>query len=192
MPSKAIKKSAKVDFLADQIVENYEPIKFDFPIEDLLAIMQVEEEFVEENSWKLYFGSASNALKHDINAILITLEGEYCSFTARLDFNCINNVAEYEACTIGLHAAMDKGVKKLKVYGNPTLVIYQLREEWKTKDSWLIFYHKHIIEIINKFEEIDFNHLPFQENQMADALATLDVMFQVNSSDEIQPIRMRL
>ena len=40
--------------------------------------------------------------------------------------------------------------------------------------------------------KINFNHLPQEENQMADALATLAAMFQVNSSDEVQPIKMIL
>ena len=58
--------------------------------------------------------------------VFITPEGEYCPFTARLDFNCINNMTEYEACVIGLQATIDKRVKKLEVYGDSTLVIYQL------------------------------------------------------------------
>ena len=35
-----------------------------------------------------------------------------------------------------------------------------------------------------QFNEINFNHLPWEKNQMADALATLAAMFWVNSSDE--------
>ena len=46
--------------------------------------------------------------------------------------------------------------------------------------------------MIKHFNEINFNHLPREENQMADALATLATMFQVNLSDEVQSIRMRL
>ena len=46
--------------------------------------------------------------------------------------------------------------------------------------------------MIKHFDEINFNHLPQEENQMADALATLVDMFQVNSSGEVQPIRMKL
>ena len=34
--------------------------------------------------------------------------------------------------------------------------------------------------------------MPQEENHMADALTTLAYMFQVSSSDEVQPIRMRL
>ena len=57
---------------------------------------------VEEESSELYFHGASNALGHDIGVVLITSEGEYCPFIAMLDFNYTNNVAEYEACTMGL------------------------------------------------------------------------------------------
>ena len=46
--------------------------------------------------------------------------------------------------------------------------------------------------MIKYFEEIDFSHLPREENQMADALATLAAMFKVNSSAEVQLIRMSI
>ena len=94
--------------------------------------------------------------------------------------------------TMCLQAAIVKGVKELEVYGDSMLVIYQLRREWKTRDSRLFLYHKHITERIKYFNEINFNHLPREENKMADALVTLATMFRANSSDEVQPIRMRL
>ena len=43
-----------------------------------------------------------------------------------------------------------------------------------------------------QFNKINFNHLPREENQMEDALATLAAMFRVNSSNEVQSIDMRL
>ena len=92
-----------------------------------MAVSHVEEESSKKSCWKLYFDGASNALGHGIGAVLITPEGEYYLFTAKLDFNCTNNVAEYEAYTIGLQAVIDKGIKALEVYGDLTLVIYQLR-----------------------------------------------------------------
>ena len=74
----------------------------------------------------------SNALGHEIGAVLISPEREYCLFTARLNFDSTNNVVEYEACIIGLQAAMAKKVKNLKVYGDSALVIYQLRGDLLT------------------------------------------------------------
>ena len=46
--------------------------------------------------------------------------------------------------------------------------------------------------MVDYFKEINFNHLPWEENQIADALATLEAMFQINLSDEVQLIRMSI
>ena len=44
-------------------------------------------------------------------------------FIAKLSFECTNNVAEYEACVLGLQAVIEKKIKILKVYGDSALVI---------------------------------------------------------------------
>ena len=67
-----------------------------------MAVSHDEEDSKEMTCWKLYFNGASNALGHGISVVLITLKGEYCPFTFRLDFNCTNSVVEYEACVISL------------------------------------------------------------------------------------------
>ena len=46
--------------------------------------------------------------------------------------------------------------------------------------------------MVNNFEVINFEHLPREENQMAGALATLAAIFQINSNDEVQLIRMSI
>ena len=124
---KANKKSAIADFQADRTEEEYEPMKFEFSDKDLLAIFKIEDESTQEDTWKLYFDGASNALGHRIGAILISPKGKYYPFTTRLNFDSTNNVAEYEACIMGLQADMAKKVKNLKVYGDSALVIYKLR-----------------------------------------------------------------
>ena len=91
---------------------------------------------------------------------------------------------------MGLQAAITKKVKNLKVYEDSPLVIYQLREDWLTRDSRMIIYHKLTMKMVDKFEVINFEHLSREKNQMADALATLATMFQIKSNDEVQLIRM--
>ena len=50
---KAIKRSAIADFLAERANEEYEPMSFDFPYEDLMAVLQIEkEESPEEDGGK--------------------------------------------------------------------------------------------------------------------------------------------
>ena len=91
-----------VEFLDERALKDYEPINFDFPDEDLMAVSHDEEGSSQETGWKLYFDEASNALGQRIEVVLVTLKGEYCPFTAKLDFNYTNNVAKYEACVMGL------------------------------------------------------------------------------------------
>ena len=100
---KAIKGSAIADFLAERANEEYEPMSFEFPDEDLMAVLQIEKkESLEEEGWKMYFDGASNALGRGVGAVLISPEGNHCPFTAKLSFDCTNNMAEYEACVLGL------------------------------------------------------------------------------------------
>ena len=56
----------------------------------------------------------------------------------------------------------------------------------------MILYHKLAMKMVDEFEVINFEHLPREENQMTDALATLAEMFQINSNDEVQLIRMSI
>ena len=100
-------------------------MSFDFPNEDLMVVLQIEEEkSLEENGWKIYFDGVSNALGRGVRAVLISLERNHCPFTAKLSFDCTNNVAEYEACVLGLQAVIENKIKRLSVYGNSALVIY--------------------------------------------------------------------
>ena len=134
----------------------------------------------------MYFDGASNALGRGVGAIPISLEGNHCPFTAKLSFDCTNNVAEYEACVMGLQAAIEKKIKKLTIYGDSALVICQLNGEWETRDSKLVPYQEFIKGLIEQFEKITFKHLPREENYLADALATLATMFKVNANAEAQ------
>ena len=56
----------------------------------------------------MYFDGASNALGRGVGVVLISPKGNHCPFTAKLSFDCTNNVAEYEACVLGLQAAVER------------------------------------------------------------------------------------
>ena len=103
---------------------------FYFPNKDLMAVLQIEKkESPEEDGWKMYFDGASNALRCGVGVVLISPKRNHCPFTAKLNFDCTNNVTEYEACVLGLQAVIEKKIKRLNVYGDSTLVICQLNRE---------------------------------------------------------------
>ncbi|KAG8497464.1 hypothetical protein CXB51_008660 [Gossypium anomalum] len=182
---KAIKGSAVADFLASKALEDYEPLNFDFPNEELMCIAATED-----SSWKLNFDGTSNAVGNRIEAVLVSPNGDHYPFTCMLDFDCTNNMAEYEAYIMGLQAAIERGIKTLEVYGDSALVIYQLRGEWKTRDPKLINYRMVVLGLLREFDDITFNYLPRDENQLADALATLASMIKANKEGEMRPIQI--
>ena len=96
----------------------------------------------------MYFDGASNALRRGVGAVLVSPKGNHCSFTAKLSFECTNNVTKYEACVLGLQAVIEKKIKSLNVYGDSALVICQLKGEWETRDSKLVPYQEFIKKLI--------------------------------------------
>ena len=142
---KAIKGSILADHLAHQPLEDYQSLKFDFPDEDIMAVKDVEDSELEESlepraGWTLMFDGASNAIGHGIGAVLMSPKNFHLPFTAKLCFTCTNNMAEYEACILGLEEAIELKIKILEVFGDSALVIHQIREDWETRHANLIPY----------------------------------------------------
>ena len=94
----------------------------------------------EDERWIMMFDGSSNAMGHEIGTILVSPKGKHYPITAKLCFECTNNIAEYEACAMGIEAALSYQIGFLDIYGDSALVIYQLRGEWETRDPKLIPY----------------------------------------------------
>ncbi|NAW06160.1 ribonuclease HI family protein, partial [Salmonella sp. gx-f8] len=91
--------------------------------------------------------------------------GDHYPIASKLDFDCTNNMVEYEACIMGIRVAIKRKIKALKVYGDSALVIYQLKGEWETKDPKLISYRRMVLELMDDFDDITFCYLPREKNQ---------------------------
>src|SRR3954464_9363208 len=89
------KKKVVADHLAHQAVDDYQALNFDFPDEDIMLVNDYKQ---SGSQWTMVFDGASNALGNGIGAVIISPTGGHTPFTARLCFNCTNNIAEYEAC----------------------------------------------------------------------------------------------
>ncbi|XP_073263054.1 uncharacterized protein [Populus alba] len=177
---KSVKGSAIADHLADNAIEDYEPLNFDFPDEDVLVI--------ESDWWTMYFDGKVNVSGNGAGAVIISPEGNQYPISIKLQFNCTNNTAEYEACIHGLEAALELKIRKLKVYGDSMLIICQTKGEWQTKDEKLKPYQEYLSKLTEDFEEIEFNHLGRDKNQFADALTTLASMAIIDCGIRVHPI----
>ncbi|XP_058726255.1 uncharacterized protein LOC131597582 [Vicia villosa] len=194
---KAVKGSILADHLAHQPINEYQSLKFDFPDEDVLYLKMKDcdeplpEEGPEPGSrWGLIFDGAVNAFGNGIGAIIITPKGTHIPFSARLLFECTNNIAEYEACIMGLEEAIDLRIKILDIYGDSALVINQIKDKWETYHPGLIPYRDYARRLLTFFNKVELHHIPRDQNRMADALATLSSMFKVNHWNDMPTVRI--
>ncbi|XP_050896034.1 uncharacterized protein LOC127102734 [Lathyrus oleraceus] len=186
---KAIKGSVLSDYLAQQPLKDYQSIRFEFLDEDIMLIRDCNIPGPEEgpklgSRWTLVFDGASNAHGNGVGEVITSPTNFNLPFTARLCFEYTNNMAEYEACIFGIEVAIDLRIKILEVYGDTTLVISQVKGDWDTRDHKFIPYKVHVLKLVAYFDEITFHHIPREENQLADALATLASMFKVKWKNE--------
>ncbi|XP_059292208.1 uncharacterized protein LOC132045645 [Lycium ferocissimum] len=106
-------KVAKGQALAGSPVDdNPIPLWTYFPDEEVM-IMEGEE-IEDESGWKVYFDGAINFKESGIRAVLVSDLSQYYLVAAKLSFGFTNNIAEYEACIMGLHLALDMDVKDLQ------------------------------------------------------------------------------
>ena len=112
------------DYLAQQPFNDYQLMHLEFPDEDIMALFGEKVEDEDKDKWIVWLNGASNALGHGVGAALVSPDNQCIPFTTRLGFDCMNNMAEYEACTLGIQVAIDFNVKLLKVYGDSALVIH--------------------------------------------------------------------
>ena len=106
----------------------------------------------------------------------------------KLDFRVTNNMAEYKACIYGVEAALATRAKDLLVYGDSLLVISQANEEWKVKKERSKPYNGYLKTLMKGFDKCLFIHVPRDENQMADALATLSSIWDKPTGTEMKPL----
>ena len=68
------------------------------------------------------------------------------------------------------------------------MVVKQISNEWKVKEDRLKLYWDYSAIILLSFIQRKFVHLPREENQMADALATLASMWEIGKQVKMKPL----
>ncbi|XP_069145404.1 uncharacterized protein [Solanum lycopersicum] len=102
LPPPKTKKEALADHLTENSIdEEYEPIKTYFPDEEVSFVgKDISEAYP---GWSLFFDGAANHQGKGIRAVLVSESGQHYPMAAKLQFNYMNNMAEYEGCILGLN-----------------------------------------------------------------------------------------
>ncbi|XP_021727817.1 uncharacterized protein LOC110694927 [Chenopodium quinoa] len=142
MPQKAIKGFVVLEFLADFLIDDSTPVhENDFPDEDLMV--------TKDDIWTLYFDGASNQKECGVGVLLVSPKEEHVPISIKHDFNVTNKAAEYEACVVGLETALVFGVKKLRIFGDSSLIVNKISKRWKVTSESLAPYQTYLETLIN-------------------------------------------
>lgn len=107
--------------------------------------------------------SASGFAFFDMNNTVIYRRGVYIGVTT-------NNQAEYLALKFGLEEALKQQIRIVHVHLDSLLVINQMIGKFKIKNRDLWPIHAAIKELVTKFEQVTFVHVPRALNKEADAV----------------------
>ncbi|XP_015064665.1 uncharacterized protein LOC107009859 [Solanum pennellii] len=159
--------SKRAQSLADHLAKNpvdeeYEPLKTNFHDEEVSFVGEDISEMY--HGWRLFFDGAANHHGKGMRAVLVLESGQHYPIAAKLRFNCTNNMAEYEACILGLRIAIDMNMKELL----------------------------YVQKLCKRFHKIEFRHTPRIKNELADALAIITSMIKHPDTDCIDPLDIEL
>ena len=141
--------------------------------------LEPKQDSVEPWHWKLYFDGVANSVGNGVEAVLVSPKGQQIPVSVKLNFDCTNNVTEYEVCIVSLQVALECDTYDLSIFGDSLLIISEIEGKWQDRDTKLILYQKCVNRLIPKFRVITFAYLPQAHNQFANALATLASMVKL-------------
>ncbi|XP_070049392.1 uncharacterized protein [Nicotiana tomentosiformis] len=158
-PQKAVKGQALADFLADHPLPAEWELSDEFPDEYVL--------FIEElPPWTMFFDGSTRR------------NGETCS----------NNAAKYQALIIGLEMALDMKILQLEIYDDSKLIINQFWGIYDVKKEDLLPYHQYASCLLERFNQVFLNHVPREENHMADASVNLATIMALGENESTKKV----
>ncbi|XP_070005455.1 uncharacterized protein [Nicotiana sylvestris] len=124
-------------------------------------MMPFGEDITEEyDGWKMFFDGAVNFKGVGIGVILVSEMGQHYPVSAKLRSPCTNNMAEYEACILGLNMAVDMNIQELLVISDSDLHVHQVQGEWAAKNSKIFPYLHHVHKLRKRITNINSDICP--------------------------------
>ncbi|KAH7841612.1 hypothetical protein Vadar_032086 [Vaccinium darrowii] len=146
----------------------------------------------DEVWWTLTFDGATANGHGGAGIVLRSNKGKVQYVAYKLDFECPNNEAEYEALILGVMAAERWGTKRLDIVGDSKLIVKQATGCYTLKELALAPYRTVVQRLLDKFEEVNMIHRPWTENRFPDALATLGAKVVVSEKRFLISITKRI
>jgi hypothetical protein len=116
-------------------------------IREVAKMKNVITEELPTDFWSMDFDRAVSKEGAGVGVWLHNHRNRYSeNHSYKLNFQCTNNIAEYEALMLGLKLLKKVGAKQIMVRGDSELIIKQVKGEYATKHPRLRAYRNAILD----------------------------------------------
>ena len=119
----------------------------------------------------MFYDGSWGTFGADAAAILISPSKIRTCYAARLEFNCTNNIAEYEALLLGLRKLKAMGIRRVVLKSDSQVITGHIDKSSKARDPKLEKYLDTVRRMEASFEGFSVKNIPRGENEHADLLA---------------------
>ena len=127
----------------------------------------------EKDPWILKFDGSSTENSVSARIVIISPRGVKTTLSFNLVFECTNNQVEYEDLVIDLEILLELGAKDVRIIGDSQLVLRQLKRQYKCNNLLLEPYFTVVIQLLDSFDDVEFEQVPRESNLEADELAQI-------------------
>ncbi len=122
---------------------------------------------------KIYIDGASKGNPGPSGAgIVVYRNGRILKKISNYIGTATNNAAEYTALVCALEEALLLKAKSLEINTDSQLLARQLNKVYKVKHEAIKNFYNRAVHLLTGFEKVVINHIPREENILADKLAT--------------------
>jgi ribonuclease HI len=132
---------------------------------------QDEERTKDNEAWTVFCDGSWGTFGAGATAILISPSKIRTCYAARLEINCTNNIAEYEALLLGLRKLKAMGIRRVVLKSDSQVIIGHIDKSSKARDLKLEKYLDTVQRMEASFEDFSAKNIPRGENEHADLLA---------------------
>jgi ribonuclease HI len=136
-------------------------------------VVNIVDNHVNDEIWSLYFDGSKSREGVGVSCLLIDPKGNKTFIACRLEFDCTNNIAEYEALLQGLKKSIDLDIQCLVVFDDSEIVVKQVKNTIHCVSSHLKNYQTEVWNLISKFLAFNISSIPRSSNSEADLLANV-------------------
>lgn len=136
--------------------------------------------FMENEEWNLLFDGSKCIHGGGVGIILINPHSDAILMSYFLNFDCTNNMAEYEALISSMKATILMKVKMIKIFGDSQQIIKQVFNIYNNKDPKLQPYKKMVENLLIYFNEYEIDNIPRDSNTYVDIMASATSLAPIN------------